>query len=84
MTSDQFPAQFPATTNPVGLIALSTSANWGRAAHETGHFIIEGPNVGIVEEDLYSADGVSPDEAVLRSLISWVTTMLIPCSRLTS
>ena len=51
------------TTNVVGLITLSTAADWGRAAHETGHFIIDGPKVGIVEEDIYSSDGVSPEEA---------------------
>jgi len=49
------------TTNPLGLIAQSHTADWGRAAHEFAHVVLDGGLV--LGEDVYASDLVDGSEA---------------------
>jgi M6 family metalloprotease-like protein len=49
------------TSNPLGLIAQSHTANWGRAAHEFAHNMLDGGLV--LGEDVYASDLVDSSEA---------------------
>ena len=49
------------TTSPLGLIAQSHTANWGRAAHEFAHNMLDGGLV--LGEDVYASDLVDGSEA---------------------
>jgi M6 family metalloprotease-like protein len=49
------------TSNPLGLIAQSHTADWGRAAHEFAHNMLDGGLV--LGEDVYSSDLVDSSEA---------------------
>ncbi len=49
------------TSNPLGLIAQSHTADWGRAAHEFAHNVLDGGLV--LGEDVYSSDLVDGSEA---------------------
>ncbi len=52
-------------TQPINLIAIQHSANWGRCAHEFGHNIVSAPGIAgdgsaTLGEDVYSSDLVDP------------------------
>lgn len=49
------------TTQPLGLIAQRHDADWGRAAHEFGHNLLDGGLV--LGEDVYQSDLVDPTAA---------------------
>lgn len=49
------------TSSALGLIAQSHTADWGRAAHEFAHNMLDGGLV--LGEDVYSSDLVDPSEA---------------------
>lgn len=53
------------TTNPLGLIALRHDTNWGRAAHEFGHNLVDGGLA--LGEDVYSTDLIDPTEATVQN-----------------
>ncbi|MBI2884126.1 MAG: IPT/TIG domain-containing protein [Candidatus Methylomirabilis oxyfera] len=52
------------TTNPLGLIAQRHDADWGRAAHEFGHNLVDGGLA--LGEDVYSSDLIDPTEATVQ------------------
>lgn len=53
------------TSNPLGLIAQSHTADWGRAAHEFAHNMLDG---GLsLGEDVYGSDLVDSSEATASS-----------------
>ena len=54
------------TTNPLGLIAQSHTADWGRAAHEFAHNMLDGGLV--LGEDVYGSDLVDSSEATAAPL----------------
>ncbi len=60
------------TTDPLYLIAIQETANWGRCAHETGHNIIDAPASGkmadgsSLEEDVYASDLIDPSIATAQ------------------
>lgn len=49
------------TSQPLALIAQSHDADWGRAAHEFAHGLIDGGLV--LGEDIYASDLIDPSEA---------------------
>lgn len=49
------------TDHPLSLIAQRHDADWGRAAHEFGHALVDGGLV--LGEDVYASDLVDPSEA---------------------
>ncbi|WP_428265863.1 IPT/TIG domain-containing protein [Haliangium sp.] len=49
------------TTHPLAMIAQRENADWGRAAHEFGHNVVDGGLV--LDEDVYASDLVDPSEA---------------------
>lgn len=57
------------TTNPLYLVAINETADWGRCAHETGHNIIDSPaGAKMVDgtslgEDVYGSDLIDPNVA---------------------
>lgn len=53
------------TTNPLGLIAQRHDADWGRAAHEFGHNLVDGGLA--LGEDVYASDLVDPSEATVQN-----------------
>jgi M6 family metalloprotease-like protein len=53
------------TAQPLGLIAQRHDADWGRAAHEFGHNLVDGGLV--LGEDVYSSDLVDPSEATVQN-----------------
>ena len=53
------------TSQPLGLIAQRNDADWGRAAHEFGHNLVDGGLV--LGEDVYSSDLVDPSEATVQN-----------------
>jgi M6 family metalloprotease-like protein len=53
------------TTNPLGLIAQRHDADWGRAAHEFGHNLVDGGLA--LGEDVYSSDLIDPAEATVQN-----------------
>jgi len=53
------------TTNPLGLIAQRHDADWGRAAHEFGHNLVDGGLA--LGEDVYSSDLIDPTEATVQN-----------------
>nr|MDO8111036.1 IPT/TIG domain-containing protein [Candidatus Sigynarchaeota archaeon] len=53
------------TNNPLGLVAQRHDADWGRAAHEFGHNLVDG---GLeLGEDVYSSDLIDPTEATVQN-----------------
>ena len=52
------------TAQPLGLIAQRHDADWGRAAHEFGHNVVDGGLV--LGEDVYASDLVDPSEATVQ------------------
>jgi M6 family metalloprotease-like protein len=52
------------TTQPLGLIAQRHDADWGRAAHEFGHNLVDGGLA--LGEDVYSSDLIDPTEASVQ------------------
>ena len=52
------------TTQPLGLIAQRHDADWGRAAHEFGHNLVD-PGLAL-GEDVYSSDLVDASEATAQ------------------
>ncbi len=53
------------TTNPLGLIAQRHDADWGRAAHEFGHNLVDGGLV--LGEDVYDSDLIDASEATVEN-----------------
>jgi M6 family metalloprotease-like protein len=53
------------TTNALGLIAQRHDADWGRAAHEFGHNLLDGGLV--LGEDVYASDLIDPAEATVQN-----------------
>lgn len=53
------------TAQPLGLIAQRHDADWGRAAHEFGHNLVDGGLV--LGEDVYGSDLVDPASATVAS-----------------
>lgn len=53
------------TTNPLGLIAQRHDADWGRAAHEFGHNLVDGGLA--LGEDVYASDLIDPGEATVQN-----------------
>ena len=53
------------TAQPLGLIAQRHDADWGRAAHEFGHNLVDGGLV--LGEDVYDSDLVDPSEATVQN-----------------
>jgi hypothetical protein len=49
------------TNNPLGMVAQRHDADWGRAAHEFGHSLVDGGLV--LAEDVYASDLIDPTEA---------------------
>jgi len=52
------------TANPVALIAARHDADWGRAAHEFGHALVDGGLV--LGEDVYASDLVDASQATVQ------------------
>jgi M6 family metalloprotease-like protein len=53
------------TSHPLGLIAQRHDADWGRAAHEFGHNLVDGGLV--LGEDVYGSDLVDPGSATVQN-----------------
>ena len=53
------------TANPLGMIAQRHDADWGRAAHEFGHNLLDGGLV--LGEDVYASDLIDPAEATAQN-----------------
>jgi len=53
------------TINPLGLIAQRHDADWGRAAHEFGHNLVDGGLA--LGEDVYSSDLIDASEATVQN-----------------
>lgn len=53
------------TTKPLACVAQSHDADWGRAAHELGHALVD-PGL-VLGEDVYGSDIVDPSEATIQN-----------------
>lgn len=53
------------TSQPLGQIWLGHDADWGRAAHEFGHNLVDGGLA--LGEDVYSSDLIDPTEATVQN-----------------
>jgi M6 family metalloprotease-like protein len=53
------------TTSPLGLVAQRHDADWGRAAHEFGHNLVDGGLA--LGEDVYGSDLIDPAEATVNN-----------------